>query len=71
MKIKYFPDTDTALVEFSAKEIHETIEISENVYIDVDSNGNVVSMTIEHAREHADLPYLSYQQIEDEQKLSA
>ena len=66
MKIKYFSDTDTALLEFSENPIEETKEISENVYIDLDSKGNLVSMTIEHARESANLPDLSYQQIERE-----
>ncbi|MBF0230957.1 MAG: DUF2283 domain-containing protein [Desulfamplus sp.] len=66
MKIKYFSDTDTALVEFSDKVIEETREISENVYIDIDRKGNLVSMTIEHAKECANLPDLSYQQIEKE-----
>jgi uncharacterized protein YuzE len=31
MRVKYFPDTDTALVEFTDKEVYETGEISENV----------------------------------------
>ena len=70
MRIKYFSDTDTALVEFSDNIVEETREISENVYIDVDKKGNLVSMTIEHARECAQLPDLSYQQIEKE-KISA
>ena len=33
MKIKYFNDTDTALVEFTENTVKETREISENVYI--------------------------------------
>jgi len=32
MKIKYFNDTDTALLEFSENVIKETQEISENIY---------------------------------------
>jgi len=64
MKIKYFNDTDTALVEFTENPVEETREISENVYIDIDKKGNLVSMTIEHARTTARLPNISYQQIE-------
>lgn len=64
MKIKYFSDTDTALVEFSDLEVAETKEINENIYIDLDSSGNLVAMTIEHARKQASLPHLSYEQIE-------
>ena len=47
MKIKYFSDTDTALVEFSARKVAETKEINENIYIDLDTSGNLVAMTIE------------------------
>ncbi len=66
MKIKYFPDTDTAVVEFSNLEVAETKEINENIYIDLDLAGNLVAMTIEHARKQASLPHLSYEQIEKE-----
>ena len=61
MKVKYFEDTDTALVEFANREVTETREISENVYVDLDANGNLVSMTIEHARENANLPEVAYE----------
>jgi len=63
MKIKYFKDTDTALLEFSENAIKETREISENIYIDIDAKGNLVSMTIEHAKITAHLPDISYEQI--------
>ncbi len=66
MKIKYFSDTDTALVEFSGRKVAETKEINENIYIDLDASGNLVAMTIEHARQQASLPSLSYEQIEKE-----
>ena len=65
MKIKYFNDTDTALVEFTENPVKETREISENVYIDLDEKDNLVSMTIEHAKTTAHLPDISYQQIEE------
>ena len=64
MRIKYFNDTDTALIEFGDNRIEETKEISENIYIDLDANGNLVSMTIEHAKETAHLPDITYQQID-------
>jgi len=66
MKIKYFTDTDTALVEFSTRKVAETKEINENIYIDLDPEGNLVAMTIEHARKQASLPRLSYEQVEKE-----
>jgi uncharacterized protein YuzE len=63
MKIKYFSDTDTAHIEFTNKEVNETKEISENIYIDVDDKGNIVNMTIEHARNNAELWEFSYQEM--------
>ena len=49
MKVRYFSDTDTVLMEFSDAEVAEAREINENVYIEFDKDGNLVSMTIEHA----------------------
>lgn len=64
MKIKYFHDTDTALIEFSSEKIMETRELSENLYIDMDENGNPVNLTIEHAKTSAQMPNISYEQLE-------
>lgn len=63
MNIKYFEDTDTALIDFSSLPITETKEISENIYIDIDSSGNLVSMTIEHAKETGALSKIIYEEI--------
>ncbi len=63
MTIQYFADTDTALIDFSDKDIAETKEISENLYLDIDEHGNIVSMTIEHAKEPGALDELVYREI--------
>ena len=63
MKVKYFTDTDTAHIEFTDMGVHETKEISESIYIDVDEKGNIVSMTIEHAKANAGLREFSYQEM--------
>ena len=63
MKVKYFSDTDTAHIEFTDQKIHETKEISENIYIDIDGQGHIVSMTIEHAKTSAGLWEFSYQEM--------
>ena len=63
MKVKYFPDTDTAHVEFTNREVRETKEIGENIYVDIDINVNLVSMTIEHAKANAGLWEFSYQEM--------
>ena len=64
MKVNYFHDTDTVLVEFSGLEVTETKEINENIFIDLDSYGNLVAMTIENAHQQASLPEMSYEQID-------
>jgi uncharacterized protein YuzE len=64
MKIRYFADTDTALVKLSDKSVVETREISENIYIDLDCKGNLVNMTIEHAKAKADISEISYHQMD-------
>jgi uncharacterized protein YuzE len=61
MLVKYFEDTDTALFEFSNKTIQETKEVSENIYIDIDREGNLVSMTIEHAVEKANIKNFKFE----------
>lgn len=63
MKVKYFPDTDTALVEFTDNDVAETKEISENIYADLDNQGNLVNMTVEHARKNARLQEFSFQEV--------
>ena len=55
MKVKYFPDTDTLLVHFSDRKIAETRDLNENVLVELDQEGRVVSMTIEHAKQQTDV----------------
>ena len=50
MKITYFQDTDTLYLEFNNNPIVETQEINENTLVDLDKNGNICAITLEHAR---------------------
>ncbi|MGD0897724.1 MAG: DUF2283 domain-containing protein [Thermoguttaceae bacterium] len=61
MKVKYFPDTDTLLVTLNDKEIAETRDLNENVLVELDNQGSVVSVTIEHAKQQTDVSEFSYQ----------
>ncbi len=63
MGIKYFEDTDTTLVEFSTNPPAETRELNENIYLDLDKGGHVVSMTIEHASQSAGMEEFMFQRI--------
>jgi uncharacterized protein YuzE len=63
MKVKYFSETDTPFLEFSQNDVVENKEIKENIIIDFDKNGNLVGMTIEHAKTQANLSEFSLEQI--------
>jgi uncharacterized protein YuzE len=63
MKIKYFQDTDTLYIEFRAGDVVETKDLDENTQVDVDRGGNICAITIEHAKERADLPHFSFEQV--------
>lgn len=60
MQIEYFKDTDTLLFTFNDKEIRDTRDINENVLAEFDKDGQIVSMTIEHAKNQIDLKSLNY-----------
>jgi uncharacterized protein YuzE len=63
MKIIYFQNTDTLYIEFRSIEVAETKDLDENTLLDIDHDGNICGMTIEHASERAELPKFSYEQI--------
>ena len=63
MKIRYFPDTDTVNIELTDKEVLETSEINENAIVDLDADGNLVAITLEHAKERANIFDFSFQQV--------
>jgi uncharacterized protein YuzE len=63
MKIKYFSDTDTLLISFTDKEISDTRDLNEKVLIELDKDGGLVSMTVEHAKAQANITEFAYQQV--------
>ncbi len=63
MKLKYFEDTDTLYIEFRPVEVAETKDLDENTLLDLDHDGKVCGITIEHAQERAELPKFSYELI--------
>lgn len=61
MKAKYFRDTDTLLLTFSEQDIVETYDLNEDVLVETDKDGHVVSITVEHATQQTDVNEFSYQ----------
>lgn len=64
MNITYFKDTDTLLVNFNNNEIALTQDLNENVLVELDKNGAVVSMTIEHAQQQTEVQSFSFNQVD-------
>jgi uncharacterized protein YuzE len=63
MKIKYFQDTDTLYIELREAKVAETNDVDENTLLDLDANGKVCGITIEHAAERVDLPNFSFERM--------
>jgi len=55
MKIEYFTDADTLLIEFSNNGVEETRDLNENTLVEFDATGKLVSMTVEHAKEQVNM----------------
>jgi len=62
MRIRYFKDTDTLHIEFRAVEVVETRDLDENTLIDLDKDGQICGITVEHASTRAEIPKFSYEQ---------
>jgi uncharacterized protein YuzE len=63
MKVRYFVDTDTLLIEFRKAPVVETRDLDEDTILDVDAQGNICSITMEHASKRADAPHFSYEEV--------
>ena len=63
MRIRHFSSTDTLLIEFRDAPVAETRDLDENTLLDVDAQGNICAITVEHASERADIPRFSYEQV--------
>ena len=63
MRIRYFEDFDTLLIEFKDALVAETRDLDENTVLEVDAQGNVCAITIEHASTRTGIPQFSYGQV--------
>ena len=55
MKLHYYADTDSLYIDLNSKPGKETREITEGLVVDLDHEGNVVGIDIDHASEKLDL----------------
>ena len=49
MKLHYYRETDSLYIEFSDRPSADTREVAEGVNVDLDADGNVVGIDIDHA----------------------
>ncbi len=63
MKVRYFEDTDTLLIEFRDAQVTETRDLDENTVLDLDAKGNICSITIEHASVRTGAPQFSFEKV--------
>ena len=63
MRIKYFQDTYTLYIEFKTEQVAETKDLDENTLLDLDRDGNICAITVEHASERADIPHFYFEQV--------
>jgi uncharacterized protein YuzE len=60
VKIEYFTDTDTLLIEFSDNAVVDTRDPNENALVEFDADGKLVSITIEHASEQGNVKEFAF-----------
>ncbi len=63
MRIQYFEDTDTLYLVFKEAKTDEIKDLNENTLVEFDAEGNLVSMTIEHAQKRTDVADFSYSRV--------
>ena len=63
MKIRYFEDTDTLLIELKPGSVAETRDLDENTLLDLDAQGQVLAITLEHASSRAEISSFSFDRV--------
>lgn len=63
MKILHFADTEALYSEFCPARTVDSRDMDENTLAEYEAEGNPCAMTLEHARERADIPHFSFEQM--------
>ena len=58
MKFHYYPDTDSLYIELSEKPSADSTEVAPGVVLDLDEEGQLVGIDIDHASQIANLSTL-------------
>ena len=62
MRVRHFEDTDTLFIELNGG-VAETRDLDENVLLDLDIQGHVLAITVEHATTRAELSSFSFDRV--------
>ena len=63
MKAKYFQDTDTLYLELRKARVVETRDLDQDALLDYDGDGQIVGITIEHAKTRLDGPRIELETV--------
>ena len=58
MKLHYYAETDSLYIDLNSKPSKQTQEIGNGLLIDLDAEGNIVGIDIDHASQQLDLKTL-------------
>ena len=64
MRVSYFEDTDTLYIELRNVAVAETRDLDENTLLELDDQGRMVAITIEHAQHRAELSNFAFERVE-------
>lgn len=63
MKATYFVDTDTLVLRFTDKLVEDYVDVGDADLMELDSDGEMVSLTLEHAEERNILPEVEFERV--------
>ena len=63
MRLQYYPETDSLYFELRAVPGVESREISNGLVVDLNADGRVVGLEIDHASQHLDLSMLETESL--------
>ena len=69
MKLNYYPDTDSLYIDLSEKPSVNSVEISEGIVVDYDSEGNIVGIDIDNASKKLSLKKLTINKLPFKQEI--
>ena len=64
MKVRYFEDTDAHHIGLREAAVAETRDLDKNTLIDMDDQGRMVALTIEHVQDRAEMSNFVFERVD-------